>query len=112
MYGSQEQHGRVRNEIVSYIEKHATRYQTLVFNGETIEQHIEKMRTDRVWATQIELQAATDVYCTIIYLYTLTPSRNSYKWHCYEHKTPNIYTGTKTFDTASPRDHVVNVDLF
>ena len=26
MYGSQEQHGRVRNEIVSYIEKHAIRY--------------------------------------------------------------------------------------
>ena len=78
-YSSQEYHAKVRREIVDYITLNATKFTPLLFQ-ETIDQHITSMKASGKWATQVEIQAATEVYCTPIYLYTLTPSKKSYHW--------------------------------
>ena len=36
-----------------------------------------------VWATQMELQAAVELYAVPLYLYTHTPDKKSYHWLCY-----------------------------
>lgn len=77
----------VRNDIVNYITKNSTKFTPLVIEENTIEEHIEKMKVPGEWATQVELQAATEVYSTSLYLYTLTPTKKSYHWICYTPKT-------------------------
>ena len=44
---------------------------------------LNNISTPGVWATQVEIQAATEVYGVPLYLYTLKPSTTSYHWHCY-----------------------------
>ena len=88
IYNTQEQHTTVRNEIISYIENNLTRFRQLLLSRDiTIEQHTAWMKNIGEWATQVELQAATEVDYTHIYLFTLTPSRDFYSWYCYEPKT-------------------------
>jgi len=75
-YNTQEEHARVRKEIVDYTEKYASQFAPLA--STRIEQHTAHMRTPGKWATQVEIQAAAEVYGVPIYIYTLTPTRNSY----------------------------------
>ena len=91
----------VRNDIVNYITKNSATFAPLVIRGNTtIEEHITKMQVPGEWATQVELQAATEVYDTSLYLYTLTPTRKSYHWICYTPKTRRV--GQKHIELAHP----------
>ena len=65
----------------------------LLIGNDIIKQHIAKMRVPGEWATQVELQAATEVYCRALYLYTLTPAKDAYQWHCYMPKTRSPIQG-------------------
>ena len=68
-YSSQEQHQMVRNDIVDYITQNSAKFAPLVIRKDTtIEEHIAKMRVPGEWATQVEIQAATEVHryiCTL-----------------------------------------------
>jgi hypothetical protein len=90
VYGSQEEHSVVRAEIVDYIAQNSTRFTPLVIGQNTIEEHLATMRAPGKWATQVEIQAATDVYNVNIYLYTLAPSKKSYHWLCYSPKVSSV----------------------
>ena len=100
-YSSQEHHAKVRREIVDYITLNATKFAPLLFQ-ETIGQHITSMKTSGKWATQVEIQAATKVYCAPIYLYTLTPSKKSYHWLQYTPRHASEPTITRHIELAHP----------
>ena len=97
VYTSQDYHQKVREEIVRHIRSNATRFSHLLMSTLTIEQHTANMQVTGVWATQVEIQAATEVYCASIYLFTLTATRDSYTWHRYEPKTAST---TQHFEIA------------
>ena len=78
IYSSQEQHRMVRSNIVDYIAKNSKKFSPYVITKKTIEERIANMCTPGEWATQVEIQAATEVYSIFIYLYTLTPTKKSY----------------------------------
>ena len=93
IHKSQENHNSVRTEIVNYIHMNSAQLGQLLIGNDTIEQHIAKMRVPGEWATQVELQAATEVYGRALYLYTLTPAKDAYQWHCYMPKTRSPIQG-------------------
>jgi len=78
IYGSQEEHERVRRVIVENIEQNPENSIALLSPRRTVQQHIGLMKNSRVWATQVEIQAAMEVYGVPLYLLTQTPTRNSY----------------------------------
>jgi len=87
IYGSQEEHERVRGVIVENIEQNPENFIALLPPRRTVQQHTEVMKNSRVWATQVEIQAAVEVYGVPLYLFTQTPTRNSYHWLCYTPRT-------------------------
>lgn len=96
IYGSQEEHDRVRRNIVEMMKQNPEIFIALLPPGRTIQQHIEVMKTSRVWATQVEVQAAVEVYGVPLYLFTQTPTRNSYHWLRYTPRTQAVPTIPET----------------
>ena len=80
LYDSQDQHGKIRCKIVEYVADNPNIFAPLVTGQSSVEQHLVNMSTPGVWATQVEIQAATEVYGVPLYL---KPSTTSYHWHCY-----------------------------
>ena len=75
VYNTQEEHARVRKEIVDHTERYTSQFVPLASTAK--EQHIAKMRIPGEWATQVEIQAAAVAYGVPLYIYTLTPRRNA-----------------------------------
>ena len=83
LYGTQDHHLKVRNDIVQFISNHRTHFSALVINPqgeETIEHHIQNMKKPTFWASQVEIQAAADLYGVPLYIYTQTPDKTTYYW--------------------------------
>ena len=87
LYGTQDEHARVRREVVGHIEKNSNRFSAFTSQ---VKQHVDDMRKSGVWATLVEILAAVGMYGVPLYLYTLTPNRSSYHWQCY---SPETHTG-------------------
>jgi len=84
IYGSQEEHERVRGVIAENIEQNPENFVALLPPRRTVQQHIGLMKNSRIWATQVEIQTAVEV-CRVPYLQT--PTRNTYHWLCYTPRT-------------------------
>ena len=53
----------------------------------TLVDHLESVRKPMVWASQVEIQAAVDLYGVPIYLFTPNTSGPGYHWQCYSKRT-------------------------
>ena len=53
-------------------------------------------------ATEVEIQAATEVYVVHLYLYTLAPSKTSYHWLCYTPKQISNIEVSRHIELAHP----------
>lgn len=90
-FGNQEQHLQVRTEIVKFISENHHLFEALVIsddNSYTLIDHLGSMKNPMVWATQVEIQAAADLYATPIYLFTPNPTGSGYQWYHYNKRTP------------------------
>ena len=86
LYNDQNLHLKVRSDIVNFISGNKQLFEPLVIDPsgrETIDLHIQTMKKPMVWATQVELQAAVELYGVPLYLFTETPDKKSYQWLCY-----------------------------
>ena len=89
-FNTQEEHLRVRKEIVEFISDNVHLFQPLVISEErnyTLADHLESARKPMVWASQVEIQAAVDLYGVPIYLFTPNVSGSGYHWYCYSKRT-------------------------
>ena len=64
-YNNQNLHLKVHSDIVNFISDNKLLFEPLMIDPigrETIDLHIQKMKNPMVWATQVELQAAVELY--------------------------------------------------
>ena len=73
----------MRDDIVEFIADHQTLFSAILIDPEgmeTMDDHLLNMKKPMVWATQVEIQAAVELYALPLYLYTQTPDKRSYHW--------------------------------
>ena len=73
----------MRDDIVEFIADHQTLFSPILIDPEgmeTMDDHLLNMKKPMVWATQVEIQAAVELYALPLYLYTQTPDKRSYHW--------------------------------
>lgn len=90
LFNTQNEHLQVRKEIVEFISDNAHLFHFLVINDNenyTLVDHLESVRKPMVWASQVEIQAAVDLYGVPIYLFTPNTSGPGYYWQCYSKRT-------------------------
>ena len=90
LFGTQEQHVQVQTEIVKFICENQHLFEALVIsddNSYTLMDHLRSMKNPMVWATQVDIQAAADLYATPIYLFTPNPNGSGYQWYNYNKRT-------------------------
>ena len=93
LFNTQQEHLRVRKEIVEFITANTKLFDILVIsadNNYTLTTHLENVRKPMVWASQVEIQAAADLYGVPIYLFTPKPSGLGYHWYCYNKRTLSV----------------------
>ena len=90
LFNTQKEHLQVRKEIVEFISDNTHLFHFLVINENenyTLVRHLESVRKPMVWASQVEIQAAVDLYGVPIYLFTPNTSGPGYHWQCYSKRT-------------------------
>ena len=93
LFHTEMEHLQVREQIANYISNNPHLFQPLLITDNpnyTLDDHVANIRKPTVWATQIELQAATDVYGIPLYLFTPKLSGSGYHWYCYKSRTPTM----------------------
>ena len=86
VHGDEDYHMNVRKKLCSHITANQDVYSTFLFNN-SMARHLKHMAKPGTWATQVELQAATDFYGTDLYVLTEKPSKTDYHWICYTAST-------------------------
>jgi hypothetical protein len=61
LYGSEESHIQVRRETLDYIETERNYFQSFIVN-EPFDRYLERMRKDKEWGDNVELQAISEIY--------------------------------------------------
>ena len=77
LFGTEQQHVRVQTEIVNFVSENVRLFEALVisdYTSHTLLDHLESMEHPIVWATQVEIQVAIDLYGIPVYLFTPNPS--------------------------------------
>ena len=90
LFNTQKEHLQVRKETVEFISDNTHLFHFLVINGNenyTLVDHLESVRKLMVWASQVEIQAAVDLYGVPICLFTPNTSGPGYHWQCYSKRT-------------------------
>ena len=90
LYDTQEKHHEVRRNIVEYESQHEQLFAPLIIDPtgkQTFADHLRNVKNPTAWASQIELQAAAELYSIPLYLYTQTPDKSDYHWLCYKSAT-------------------------
>ena len=90
LFDTEQEYLRVRKEIVEFITANTSLFDILVIssdNNYTLTTHLENVRKPMVWALQVEIQAAADLYSVPIYLFTPKPTGSGYHWYCYNKRT-------------------------
>ena len=80
LYDTENEHVKVRREIVGNLEKNKELYKPYI-DGENFERHIEKMARDGEWGTQAELFAASETFKRDIYVRVVKGAKM--EWHRY-----------------------------
>ena len=88
IHKDEEYHINVRKELCNYITANQAKYSSLLFHNK-IASHLKQMTKPGTWATQVELQAAADYYCTDLYVLTEKPNKTGYHWIRYKPSTTN-----------------------
>lgn len=105
LYNTQEQHHKVRMDIAKFEAENEHQFAALLIDPtgrQTIGQHIESINKPRVWASQIELQAAAEFYRIPLYLYSPTPDKRGYHWLCYQPRTSSPTVTRSHIELAHP----------
>ena len=77
LYGNQNQHGRVREEVVKWIQEHAANFKFFFENEREFENYLFQMRLNRTWGDELTVRAACDRYRKRIHIIT-TEKQNWY----------------------------------
>ena len=83
LHGDEDYHMNVQKELCTYITANQADYSSLLFK-DFIAHHLKQMAKPGTWGTQVELQAATDYYCTNLYVLTEKPTKTDYHWIHYK----------------------------
>ena len=86
LHGDEEYHMSVRKELCAHMTMNQTNYSSLLFHN-SIASHLKQMAKPGTWATQVELQAAANYYCTDLYVLTEKPNKTEYHWIHYKAST-------------------------
>lgn len=62
LYGAEDYHMKLRRQACDYLEQNKDHYQHFVDEERSFDQYVEEMRSDGVWADNLELQAISMVY--------------------------------------------------
>lgn len=95
IYGNELFHLKMRQILVEFTKNNEDILKYFVLSG-TFSDHLEQMKNDRVWGTQVELYAAATLFMLPIYVYT--PKRDTYNWIVYQ---PRSSSNTITYSGAS-----------
>ena len=90
LFGTQQHHLRVRKEIINFVSENVHLFEALVISDHTsytLLDQLESMKHPMVWATQVETQAAVDLYGIPVYLFTPNLSGSRYQWYHYNKRT-------------------------
>ena len=107
----QEHHNLVRTEIVEHIAQNPTQFAPLLIQKFSIDEHLATIRLPGKWATQVDIQTASELYGTPLYLYTLTPSTKHYHWLCFTPKSDSTPRLTHHIELAHPGRVHFEVDV-
>lgn len=119
VFGTERFHKWIRNQIVDYMKQRPTLFSLFIDGTETIDEHLEKMRSDKVWATTAEIFAAATFLGMDIYLFTPV-IHQQYEWFHFrplrEVKHERFYvtmchTGAEHFDRVVVIDNFDNKDF-
>ena len=81
---------KVRHEIIQFISDSARLFHSLLISDDrnyTLQDHLQRMKNPGVWATQLKIQAAVDLYGVPLYLFTPLLSGSGYQWYHYCKRT-------------------------
>ncbi|GAB1598621.1 OTU domain-containing protein 3-like [Argonauta hians] len=118
VFGSEKFHRWIRIRVVEYMNQRPALFSLFLDGNETIEEHVEKMKADKVWATTAEIFAGATFLGMDIYL--LTPVvHQKYEWFHFRplrhingkrYHVTLCHTGGEHFDRIIPIDHDDNRD--
>ena len=82
--GSECYHKIIRKHICDFLQNHSSAFKTWMDSGaDLFDQHVNTMRKNRTWATQLEILAASTLFNCHIYIFTNSYIQNhshSWKW--------------------------------
>ncbi|GAB1598622.1 OTU domain-containing protein 3-like [Argonauta hians] len=116
--GVEKHHNSYRNQIVDLIETKPSQYAKFLDENESIEEHVDKMRINKVWATTAEVFAAAQFTGETIYLFTPVINKK-YQWYHFRPLRPCkndksyillCHTEGTHFDRVVPCDQFDNTD--
>lgn len=116
--GVEKHHVSYRNKIVDLIETKPLHYIKFLDDNESIEEHVDKMRMNKVWATTAEVFAAAQFTGETIYLFTPVINKKYQWYHFKPTKSPKndksyillCHTEGTHFDRIVPCDQFDNTD--
>ena len=83
LYGSDQQHSQLRLTLQEIIEKNAKHYKPLWMGKDTFSTHVNQIKLTGVWGTQVELQAASDLFGVPVYV-ALLNTKGIYCWNLFK----------------------------
>ena len=97
IYGTEDNHCVVRSTLVHFSELNAKYFEQYCTSG-TVQDHIKRMKHERVWATQMEVYAAASCFQRTIYVHTKKNGNGNLYWeridpvkHHLLNQVPNDY---------------------
>ena len=89
VFGLEDKHSEVRFAIQETIQVNLELYRCLWIGNGTFSEHVNNIKSCGIWGTQVELQAASDLFGIPVYIGMLN-SKGIYCWCLFKPRTVNI----------------------
>ena len=80
IYGSQDMHFDLRNKLVGVLRSNRHKFDHLIMQHTSMEQHIKQMSKLGTWGTQVEIFAMATLYNIPVYVASQHPKSLNYSW--------------------------------
>ena len=85
-FGLDDRHKELRLALHGIIHANTELYKCLWIGKETFAEHVDKIKLNGVWGTQVELQATSDFFGVMVFVAVLN-TRGTYCWHVFKPRT-------------------------
>lgn len=92
----------MRSQLSDLVALNPLAFQHLVWHG-SVQDHVQKMRQHRTWATQVELAAAASYFQVPVFSCTPHPQTNHYNWLRFKPHSKELVQPAKVPGNVSAR---------